>query len=324
MTTVIRQVPTLPGAYSEAEAINRILAVAASQIGYREGSNNDTAYGKWFGLNYNPWCHMFVSWCAEVADFQAIIPKDAYTPRGFNWFAAKGAVGGRKPPSRGAATGLGRPKRGDVMYVHGLVSGEWRIHHVGLVENVLPGGYIQTVEGNTSTTGSASGNGVYRLKRKITSKLFFATPNYAAVVKARPKPPAKPPVKPAPSGGKPVAPPAATQGGFPLTGGSPKVDSAKKQLLDLNVLVAASKNPHTPTYAGYAMTAAAMRSLKAMKMAPPGVQPTGPNFRAAWRKWQISLGYKGRDADGIPGAASFSRFIERTGRSRKSPGYKAR
>lgn len=324
MTTAAKKVPTLPGPYSVTEAINRLLIVAASQIGYHEGRsgngswNNDTIFGVWFKLNLAAWCHMFVSWSASVAGYLAIIPKTAYTPSGFNYFKAQGRVGGRVPPNvKGrAATGLGKPKRGDVMYVYSASMG--RIHHVGLVENVLPGGYISTIEGNTNLTGSAQGDGVYRLKRKITSNLFFATPNYAAVVKPRPKPPTSPvPAKPTPP-----AKPVPMRDGYPLTGGNPKTDSAGKQLLSLPVLVAAAKDPHTPTYAGYAMTAAAVRSLIAMKMLPAKTTPTGPHFKYGWKKWQMSLGYRGKDADGIPGTASFSRFIERTGRSRKSPGYK--
>jgi hypothetical protein len=322
VTAPAHKVPTLPGPYSVAEAITRFLVVATSQLKYHEGKssngswNNDTTFGAWFKLNFNAWCHMFVSWCASVAGYLSIIPKTAYTPSGFNYFKAQGCVGGRVPPNvKGrAATGLGKPKRGDIMYVYSASMG--RIHHVGIVENVLPSGYISTIEGNTNLSGSAQGDGVYRLKRKITSSLFFATPNYAAVVKARPKPPTP---------AKPTSPPKATptKDGYPLTGGNPKTDSAGKQLLSLAELVAAAENPHTPQYAGYAMTAAAVRSLIAMKMLPAKTTPTGPHFKYGWKKWQISLGYRGKDADGIPGTASFSRFIERTGRSRKSPGYKA-
>jgi hypothetical protein len=320
VTTPAKAVPTLPGAYSVAEAATRLLMVAASQIGYHEGKsksgdwNNDTIYGVWFKLNFNAWCHMFVSWCSSVAGFSKIIPKTAYTPSGFNYFRDQGRVGGRIPPSGKAATGLGNPKRGDIMYVHGLVDGVWRIHHVGLVENVLPGGYIQTVEGNTNTTGSASGDGVYRLKRKVTSKLFFATPNYAAVVVARPKPPA---------GAKPVERDAHGQ---PRTGGTPKTDSAGKQILELNVLVAGAKLAGAPTFTAWAQMAAVWGSFKHPSLAiAPAAQPlTGPNFKAAWAKWQRKLGYSGKDADGIPGTGSFSRLIERTGRSKKSPGYQAK
>jgi hypothetical protein len=325
VTAPAKPVPTLPGPYSIDEVIDRFEMVAASQIGYREGKsggswNNDTVYGAWYGkgFNYAAWCASFVSWCADKAGILGnVIPKHAYTPSGFAWFKARGQVGGRVPPVGKAATGLGRPKRGDIMYVHGLVSGAWRIHHVGIVENVLPGGYIQTIEGNTNTTGSASGDGTYRLKRKVTSRLFFASPNYAAAVKPRPKPaPGAPPAKPAD----------VDSHGQPRTGGRPKVDAQGKQILDLGVLTAGAKLTGTPTYTAWAQMAAVWGSFKhpSLNLAPKAQPLTGPNFKTAWAKWQRKLGYTGKDADGIPGTASFSRLIERTGRSKKSSGYKAK
>ena len=45
--------------------IEDILAIAETQVGYAEGANNETKFGAWYPMNYNPWCAMFVSWCAE-------------------------------------------------------------------------------------------------------------------------------------------------------------------------------------------------------------------------------------------------------------------
>ena len=186
MTTGSQKVPTLPAPYTAADAQTRILKVAAAQVNYREGRsggdwNNDTAYGKWFGMNFNPWCAMFVSWAASVAGFTKIIPRHAYTPDGFNWFKARGQNDGRVPPNKVGreATGLGKPRRGDIMFVYSASLG--RISHVGFVENAT-GGYVTTIEGNTDPGGSAQGNGVYRLKRKITARLYFCHPAYASVV----------------------------------------------------------------------------------------------------------------------------------------------
>lgn len=37
-------------------------------LGFREDNNNDiTPYGEWYGMNGQPWCAMFVSWCALQA-----------------------------------------------------------------------------------------------------------------------------------------------------------------------------------------------------------------------------------------------------------------
>lgn len=178
MTTAAKPVPALPGPYSVDAVINRLIAVAGSQEGYREGRtgtdwNNDTAYGAWYGLNGNAWCAMFVSWCAFTAGIpETVIPKHAYTPTGYNWFKAQGET-------------VDTPKRGDIMYVYYASIG--RIGHVGIVESVGDG-FVRTIEGNTNTNGSSQGDGVYRLKRDITSRLRFVRPNYAACVKPAPKP----------------------------------------------------------------------------------------------------------------------------------------
>lgn len=200
MTATAFRVPALPAPTTAANAAYRLLTVAGSQVGYHEGRsksgewNNDTAYGLWYGLNGNAWCAMFVSWCAAQAGegFTMIIPKHAYTPDGFNWFASRGLADGRKPPNRKgvAATGKGKPRVGDVMYVYSSSNG--RISHVGLVEKVLSGGRVQTLEGNTNLTGSASGDGCYRLVRQVSSRLYFCHPQYAAAVTAA-KPPASKP-----------------------------------------------------------------------------------------------------------------------------------
>jgi hypothetical protein len=185
----------LPAPTSVANVIARLLTTAASQIGYREGRsasgdwNNDNAFGKWYGSNGVSWCAQFVSWAAFAAGIPTtVIPRHQYTPTGWNWFTAHDCD-------------VPTPRAGDIFYVYGYVSSEGRsrVHHVGIVEKVLDGGRIQTIEGNTNTTGSSQGNGVYRLTRTISTRLKFARPPYQAAVVAAPKPP---------TGGTTTTPPA--------------------------------------------------------------------------------------------------------------------
>lgn len=284
MTAPARPVPALPQPYSVDAAAARILTVAASQIGYREGRsdsgiwNNDNAYGAWYGMNGSAWCAQFVSWCADRAGYLgATIPRHAYTPTGWNWFKARGLT----PTSAQA---------GDVFYVYGYVASEGRsrVHHVGLVERVLEDGYIQTVEGNTNDSGSSQGNGVYRLRRRFDpAKIKLGRPNYSAVVKA---------------------PPA---GVWP--------DVAKVRNLSLAGLQAAADR-HNLGYGNYhAQRIAALSSLKhdgLVKVIYPGPPPCpefDEHFRAGWAAWQRQLGYKGGDADGRPGPDSFARFCAKHG-----------
>lgn len=204
MTATMQMVPRDMPAPTTADRVTaRFLACAASQLGYREGRdsdgdwNNDNAFGLYFKQNRVSWCHWFASWAAVAAGIPAtVIPRTGYTPTGWNWFTSH---------DRDVTS----PRAGDLFYVYGYVpsEGQSRVHHVGIVEKVLSGGRIQTIEGNTNTSGSSQGNGVYRLTRTVTSKLRFARPNYAAAVQ-QPVPPPKPPVKPTPPPAtKPVKPP---------------------------------------------------------------------------------------------------------------------
>src|SRR3954466_4719828 len=38
------------------------LAQAEAELGFHEKAGNDTKFGKFYGLNGQPWCAMFVSW----------------------------------------------------------------------------------------------------------------------------------------------------------------------------------------------------------------------------------------------------------------------
>lgn len=70
---------------------DQIIALARAQIGYTEGSNNDTIFGAAYGLNNNPWCLMFIWWCATKNGVGAdVIPKTANCPTAVAWFKARG------------------------------------------------------------------------------------------------------------------------------------------------------------------------------------------------------------------------------------------
>jgi hypothetical protein len=148
----------------------QVISVARSQIGYKEGANNDTKYGKWYGLNNNPWCAMFVSWVASKAGASKIIPKHAYTPAGAQWFKDRGQW-------------HSSPRAGDIVYFDFPGDGVNRISHVGIVEAVLKDGSIITIEGNTNSAGSREGNGVWRKIRKTGIK-GYGRPKYTRVLKS--------------------------------------------------------------------------------------------------------------------------------------------
>lgn len=146
-----------------------VITVGASQIGYREGPNNDTAFGVWYGFNHVAWCGEFVSWATATAGVPASVsPKYCYTPTGAQWFKAR----------RQYWEGQDRqPVAGDIGFVYYRSLG--RIGHTFLVERNLGNGYIQTIEGNTNDSGSSQGVGVFRLIRYVYDYISFGRPNYA-------------------------------------------------------------------------------------------------------------------------------------------------
>lgn len=115
--------------------INKILNIARGELGYKEGANNNTKYGADYGMNYNPWCQMFIWWIANKAEIgEEIIPKMASCPAAYNWFKNKGQV----VPNSEA-----RP--GDIIFF--IWTGNTAPDHVGIVENVNSN-IITTIEGN--------------------------------------------------------------------------------------------------------------------------------------------------------------------------------
>ena len=115
-----------------------IVRIAAAEVGYAAGANDDTKYGVWYGMNHNPWCMMFVSWCAERAGIgKEVIPKMAYCPYAVIWFRSRG---------RFVKAGAGQPEPGDVIFF--TEDGE-TAEHVGLVEKA-DASRVYTIEGNSS------------------------------------------------------------------------------------------------------------------------------------------------------------------------------
>ncbi|MDT0472790.1 CHAP domain-containing protein [Streptomyces sp. DSM 41014] len=149
-----------------------MLKAATSDLGFKEGKSNDTKFGKWYGLNYNPYCDMAISYWAEQSGNADVVGKFAYCPSHVNWFKARGQW-----HSRSAAA-----KAGDIVFFDW--DGDGVADHVGIVEkDAKADANLTTIEANTSagTAGSQSnGDGVYRRTRYRSSVLGFGRPAYKA------------------------------------------------------------------------------------------------------------------------------------------------
>ncbi|WP_328953680.1 LysM peptidoglycan-binding domain-containing protein [Kitasatospora purpeofusca] len=134
------------------------------------GKYYDTPFGRWYGLNHEPYCDMFVSWCADKGGEAKAVGKYAYCPSHVQAFRSKGQWFGRDAAF----------KRGDVIFF--TWDGGPTADHVGIVlEDSAPGQQVKTVEGNTARTsgaGQGSGGCVVRKTRPRSTVLGVGRPAY--------------------------------------------------------------------------------------------------------------------------------------------------
>lgn len=261
MPTPAKAMPALKNAGTAAAMV----AAATSQVGYREGTNNDTVYGAWYGMNHEAWCAIFVSWAAAQSGCEAVVPKHAYTPAGADWFRSRDQWGHA-------------PRVGAIVYYFNASLG--RIAHVGVVVKVNADGSWISCEGNTNDNGSRTGNGVYLLRRTSTRGGGFGYPKY----------------KPAP----------------------PKPAAEKRPVVNLaKVVSAAKKDPKAKpgTFTAKADVAPVEAALVAKGLLDKQYADGhfGTKTREAYAAWQRSLGFRGDDADGLPGLQSLRRLGAHSG-----------
>ena len=148
-----------------------VVDAAKSQLNYRETGNNDTIYGKWFGLNNQPWCAMFVSWCYDQAGLVSKVA--AQTKKGFascdaglKWFTKKNKI-----------VPVGQAQAGDLVFFQ--FDKDAQADHVGICASNDGKGFLMVYEGNTSgdSKGSQSnGDGVFLKKRSYSLIMGVARP----------------------------------------------------------------------------------------------------------------------------------------------------
>lgn len=168
-------------------------------------------------------------------------------------------------------------KPGDIVFFDwGQTNNIEAIDHVGVVESVDSDGTVNTIEGNID-------NQCKREKRYANVIVGYGRPAYAAPVVPTPPPP-------------PVTPPPAVLPTVSLT----RVDAAAK------------------SRSGYISTSVRDVTLVQNALAKLGfVNFTGrgtfgPLTKAGYAKWQEHLGYRGADADGVPGSVSLGKLGTRS------------
>jgi LysM repeat protein len=154
-----------------------VLAVARqfARDGYKEGKNNKSVFGEWYGLQNNPWCAMFVSYAFNKAGAGSLIA-GAQSKKGFasctygyNFFKKKGRI-----------VKTSEAQAGDIVFFDW--EGNGSPDHVGIVISNNPARKtLKTIEGNTSSgnTGSQSnGEGAYERTRGYATVYAVARPGF--------------------------------------------------------------------------------------------------------------------------------------------------
>lgn len=178
---------------------------------YREGNNNDTVFGRWYGANHVAWCAMFVSYCLNKSGNGKLIA-GAQTKKGFSLCSA----GIRHFKKKKAWHSARDAKPGDIVFFDWNHNGD--PDHVGIVYKNDPKRRVMTtIEGNTSAGvgGSQSnGDGVFKRTRPYSLIIGVGRPDYdnaehvsAPVEPAKPAEPTATPVEPAKPADKPATAP---------------------------------------------------------------------------------------------------------------------
>ena len=144
------------------------LAKARSYIGVKENpaGSNKTVFGDWYGMNGQPWCAMFVTYCDQLSGRKSQAFKQgsryAYVPYVLT-DAQNGAHG---------LHGTSSPKPGD------LVIYNWdgnEPDHIGIFEGWVSGSKTQftAIEGNTSVDNNSNGGQTMRRTRTANNQVTF-------------------------------------------------------------------------------------------------------------------------------------------------------
>lgn len=200
---------------------------------YKEGKNNDSIFGKWYGMNHQPWCAMFVSYCFNQIGAGKLVA--AQTSKGFASCSA--AVSYFKKNKR--LVNVAKAEPGDIVFMN-FHGSKTAADHVEIVlRNDKKSKVLFCVGGNTvnpdGTGDQANGDGVYYKTRPYRYIVATVRPNWAAVADALvpAEEPATPPAPAAPAA--PAAAKAATKT-YKVKAGDSYWSIGEKQGIDFKAL----------------------------------------------------------------------------------------
>jgi CHAP domain len=145
----------------------KALDASKTYIGVKEAPphSNKTQFGAWYGVNGQPWCAIFCTYCfvVDAGGSPSFV-------KGKNYAYVPYIVSDARNNRNGLSV-TNTPMAGD------LVCYDWgydgTFDHVGLFEAWTSGNYFQAIEGNTSSDSSgdqSNGGAVCRKQRSVTSQ----------------------------------------------------------------------------------------------------------------------------------------------------------
>ena len=141
----------------------KIIEIAQKEIGTKESpaGSNKVKYAKWYGMNGQPWCVMFVNWCFNEAGAYSLLPaKTASCTAMMN--AAK---------SKGVWV-TDDYQIGDIPIYNFEGS-----YHTGIIEAVNAS-TVTAIEGNTAVGNDSNGGEVMRRTRSKSNIMGAVRPKY--------------------------------------------------------------------------------------------------------------------------------------------------
>lgn len=179
--------------------VREFMDIAIRQNGYKESppNSNNTKYGKWIGMNYQPWCASYEAWCGnEASDVfggdnpvaksanAAYIQDLTVSQKHGTWIMKKTASNATK------LSGQKKAKEGDIVDFDFGANDLYR-RHTGLVIGVIGDKYV-TIEGNTSADDrcSQSNGGMVAIRhRSYKDVCSIVRPKFGKYKKHKPTEP---------------------------------------------------------------------------------------------------------------------------------------
>lgn len=135
-------------------SLSKVIDVARGELGVTENpaGSNLTKYGFWYGVDGVPWCVIFLCWLFnEAGERMAFFGggKTASCSILLRWYQEQGLT-------------VDKPdvQKGDIVLLN--FHGGNEPEHCGLVDRILPGGWVvgvHTIEGNTTPSDGSQSNG---------------------------------------------------------------------------------------------------------------------------------------------------------------------